>query len=268
LTFSDGSAPELGSSGFLPSIEKQNSYVVTDNFAWVKGRHSLKFGTELRFEQFTIFPSASCGTADFSAGFTDNPASPGTGGYGFASFLLGPSDGGSIVNLHNVDYRRQIYAGFVQDDFKKSSRLTFNLGSRYELYTTVKAADNEQANFNFACVALSFPSQPVGLGLCPRTERTALAGIPSGLCSRAKPGRVSVEPLETTRTAQFLPADLLAAESLRPQGTSSHGQTNHAGHRLLGSSRTVLASLYYANLNKYGLRCSRFEQQSSQRAAW
>ncbi len=158
LTFSDGSAPELGSSGFLPSIEKQNSYVFTDNFTWIKGRHSLKFGTELRFEQFTIFqPSASRGTADFSTGFTDNPAAPGTGGYGFASFLLGISDGGSIVNLHNVDYHRQIYAGFVQDDFKKSARLTFNLGLRYELYTTVKAAGNEQANFDFGCGCLIVP---------------------------------------------------------------------------------------------------------------
>ena len=158
LTFSDGSAPQLGSSGFLPSIEKQNSYVFTDNFTWVKGRHSLKFGTEIRYEQFTIFqPSASRGTADFSAGFTDNPASPGTGGYGFASFLLGISDGGSIVNLHNVDYRRQIYAGFVQDDFKQSARLTLNLGLRYELYTTVKAANNEQANFDFTCGCLIVP---------------------------------------------------------------------------------------------------------------
>ena len=158
LTFSDGSAPELGSSGFLPSIEKQNSYVFTDNFTWIKGRHSLKFGTEIRFEQFTIFqPSASRGTEDFSAGFTDNPASPGSGGYGFASFLLGLTDGGSIVNLHNVDYHRQIYAGFVQDDFKKSARLTFNLGLRYELYTTVKAANNEQANFDFGCGCLIVP---------------------------------------------------------------------------------------------------------------
>ncbi|MGA8405641.1 MAG: TonB-dependent receptor [Candidatus Acidiferrales bacterium] len=158
LTFSDGSAPELGSSGFLPSIEKQNSYVVTDNFTWVKGRHSLKFGTEIRYEQFTIFqPSASRGTADFSSGFTDNPASPGSGGYGFASFLLGISDGGSIVNLHNVDYRRQIYAGFVQDDFKKSERLTLNLGLRYEVYTTVKAAGNQQANFDFGCGCLIVP---------------------------------------------------------------------------------------------------------------
>ncbi len=159
LTFGDGSAPELGSSGFLPSIEKQNSYVFTDNFTWIKGRHSIKIGAEIRYEQFTIFqPSASRGTMDFSSGFTDNPAAAGTGGYGFASFLLGIPDGGSIVNLHNVDYRRQIYAGYLQDDFKKSSRLTLNLGLRYELYTTVKATDNEQANFDFNCDCLVVPS--------------------------------------------------------------------------------------------------------------
>ncbi len=159
LTFGDGSAPELGSSGFLPSIEKQNSYVFTDNFTWIKGRHSIRIGAEIRYEQFTIFqPSASRGTMDFSSGFTDNPAAAGTGGYGFASFLLGIPDSGSIVNLHNVDYRRQIYAGYIQDDFKKSSRLTLNLGLRYELYTPVKAAGNEQANFDFNCDCLVVPS--------------------------------------------------------------------------------------------------------------
>ena len=125
----------------------------------LKGGIRSEFGAEIRYEQFTIFqPSASRGTMDFSSGFTDNPAAAGTGGYGFASFLLGIPDSGSIVNLHNVDYRRQIYAGYIQDDFKKSSRLTLNLGLRYELYTPVKAAGNEQANFDFNCDCLVVPS--------------------------------------------------------------------------------------------------------------
>jgi Carboxypeptidase regulatory-like domain/TonB dependent receptor/TonB-dependent Receptor Plug Domain len=158
LTFADGSAPELGASGFLPSIEKQNSYVFTDNFTWVRGRHSLKIGTEIRYEQFTIFqPSQSRGAADFGPTFTDNPAAPGTGGNGFATFLLGISDGGSIVNLHNVQYHRSTYSGFIQDDFKFSPRLTINAGLRYEFYGTVHAAGNEQANFNFACGCLIVP---------------------------------------------------------------------------------------------------------------
>ena len=38
----------VGSSDFLPSIEKQNSFVLGDNVTWIRGRHSLKFGTEIR----------------------------------------------------------------------------------------------------------------------------------------------------------------------------------------------------------------------------
>src|ERR1039458_10237367 len=63
LTFNeDGSAPQLGSPTFLPSKELQNSYTLSDNLTWVKGAHSLKFGTELRHEEFTIFqPDAARG---------------------------------------------------------------------------------------------------------------------------------------------------------------------------------------------------------------
>src|SRR4029077_7442406 len=51
ISFSDGTAG-IGSSGFLPAIEYQHSYVFTDNLSWVRGRHAAKFGAELRFEQF------------------------------------------------------------------------------------------------------------------------------------------------------------------------------------------------------------------------
>ena len=188
ITFGDGSAPELGSSGFLPSIEKQNSYVVTDNYTWIHGRHSWKFGTEIRFEQFTIFqPSASRGAEDFDTAFTDNPSAPGTGGNGFASFLLGIPDSGSIVNLHNVDYNRNIYAFFAQDDLKISPRLTLNLGLRYELFGTVKADHNEQANFDFSCGCLI---------------------VPSGVTNVLTPSLASQLPIRRNGTPGLVPPDL------------------------------------------------------------
>ncbi|HJZ53170.1 MAG TPA: carboxypeptidase-like regulatory domain-containing protein, partial [Candidatus Acidoferrales bacterium] len=78
ISINDGTAT-IGSSGFLPAIEKQNSYVVTDNLTWIHGRHSAKFGTEIRKEQFTLFePSAPRGTLNFASDFTDNPAAPTT----------------------------------------------------------------------------------------------------------------------------------------------------------------------------------------------
>ncbi|HZR57521.1 MAG TPA: TonB-dependent receptor [Terriglobales bacterium] len=158
LSFSDGTVG-IGSSGYLPSVEKQNSFVFNENLSWTRGRHAVKFGTEIRHEQFTIFqPASPRGSMSFGNDFTDNPEAPGTGGESVATFLLGIPDGGSITSLHNVDYRRQIYAFFAQDDFKISQRLTLNLGLRYELFTTIKEAHNEQANFDFATQSLIVPA--------------------------------------------------------------------------------------------------------------
>ena len=170
ITFNDGSSLPIGSSGFLPSIEKQNSWVFTDNLSKVAGKHALKMGGEVRIEQFTIFqPAASRGTMSFGTEFTANPAAPiefsvandntsGTaGGNGFATFLLGIPDGGSITNLHNIDYRRHIYAAYLQDDWKVSEKMTLNLGLRYEVFSTIKEAHNQQATFDFATASLIVP---------------------------------------------------------------------------------------------------------------
>ena len=173
IDFGDGSAT-IGSSTFLPSVEKQNSYVITENLNWIRGRHSLKLGTEIRREQFTIFqPAASRGNLGFGSEFTDNPASPSSGGSAFASFLLGIPDFGSITSLHNVDYRRQIYAGYVQDDFRATPRLTLNLGLRYEFFSTIKEANDEGATFDFASQGLLVPK-----GQTMQLTPTLAASIP------------------------------------------------------------------------------------------
>ncbi|MGE5205088.1 MAG: TonB-dependent receptor domain-containing protein [Chlamydiota bacterium] len=154
----------IGASGFLPSIEKQNSYVINENLNWTRGRHSLKFGTELRFEQFTIFQdSAPRGDMFFSQDFTANPALPvnadgsPTGGEDIASFLVGAPDGADIVNLYGPYYHRNIYAFYAQDDIRVSPRLTLNLGLRYELFRPVTAAHNQMATFDFLTQTLIVP---------------------------------------------------------------------------------------------------------------
>ncbi len=157
ITIDDGTAA-IGSSGYLPSVEKQNAFVIDENLTKVFGRHTMKFGTELRYVQFTIFqPAASRGTMDFASDLTDNAAAPTTGGEAYATFLLGLTDSATITNEHNVDYRRGNYSWFAQDDFRATPRLTLNLGVRYEIFTTVKAHDNEAANFDFGNDSLIVP---------------------------------------------------------------------------------------------------------------
>lgn len=158
ISIADGTAT-IGSAGFLPAIEKQNTYVLSDNLTWSHGRHSAKFGVEIRRQEFTLFePAAARGTMSFASDFTDNPASPTTGGEAYATFLLGIPDFGQITSLHTVDYHRPVYGFYAEDDIRATQRLTLNLGLRYDLFTTVKARGNQQANFDFANNSLIVPA--------------------------------------------------------------------------------------------------------------
>lgn len=163
LTFSDVS--QIGSSLFLPTRELQNAYIISDNISWTVGSHSLRFGTEIDRNEFAIYqPAEPRGTLGFSSQFTDNAGtlSPGTGGSGFASFLLGIPDSGSISNAINIDYFRPSWSFYLQDDWKINHRLTANLGIRYELYQTVKERHDRQGTYDLATQRLILPKGQEG----------------------------------------------------------------------------------------------------------
>ena len=148
----------IGDPTFLPSLEIQNTYSLTDNLTWVHGHHSFKFGGEVRKEEFTIFqPASPRGQLNFDNIFTDNAGAPGSGGSGFASWLVGLPDGGYITNLHNVDYDRRAFSLFVQDDYTVSSRLTLNLGLRYDFFGSVQERHDQEGTYNIATRTLYVP---------------------------------------------------------------------------------------------------------------
>lgn len=147
LTFSD--AATLGSPTFLPSIERQKTFQVSDTFTLIKGTNTWKFGGEIRPERFSIFqPADPRGTMSFDHQFTDNPGAVGSGGNSLASLLTGQPAGGGINNLNDIDYSRQTYAVFAQDDWRVLPKLTLNLGLRYEFFSPVHSRNDAQANFN------------------------------------------------------------------------------------------------------------------------
>lgn len=154
----------IGSSGFLPSIEKQNSYVINENLIWIRGRHSLKFGAEIRLEQFTMFQDAAPhGDMGFGQDFTANPAQPinadgsPTGGEDIASFLIGTPDFADLTSLYGPDYHRKTYSVYGQDDIRVNDRLTLNLGLRWEFFHPVTEGHNRMATFDFATNSLLVP---------------------------------------------------------------------------------------------------------------
>jgi hypothetical protein len=133
-----------------------NDYVVDENLSWIKGRHTIKTGFNyIKLQQNAFGSTYQSSYLTFSAGTTALPL-PGTlyndgcapggqcTGMGAAGFLLGQVDHGLAgVTGPVVGDRMGRYAGWVQDDFKATSKLTLNLGLRYDLILPTVSAHNE-----------------------------------------------------------------------------------------------------------------------------
>ena len=78
--FDFGDVDSIGDPTYLPSLEIQNTYSYSDNLTWIHDKHTIKFGGEIRSEEFTIFqPASPRGNLFFDGPLTDNPAATGPG---------------------------------------------------------------------------------------------------------------------------------------------------------------------------------------------
>ncbi len=103
------------------------------------GAHSLKAGYELRSYRETdfFFGNDQTGTFNFDNSYVkgplDNAVAPTQLGFSFASFLLGVPSSGSISQPTNYAEQSLTHGVYLHDDWRVNSRLTLNLGLRYEL---------------------------------------------------------------------------------------------------------------------------------------
>ena len=156
LSFSDAS--NLGSPLFLPAIERQTTFMLSDTFTFISGNDTWKFGGEIRPEHFSIYePAYPRGDLSFNHQYTDNAGDPGSGGNSLADLLTGQPSGGYINNLNNIDYSRHTYALFLQNDWRALPKLMINMGVRYEYFSPVFSKNNAQANFNPITGVLDIP---------------------------------------------------------------------------------------------------------------
>jgi hypothetical protein len=138
-----------GGTAFLPAHPVQTDIQVEDTFSLSKQNHSFKFG--FRYVRILASPftnTTTRGGLTFNDNFT-NSGTAATGGSGLAAILLGFPNSGSR-NFLSVPYyiTNQQFSGFVQDDWKVTPRLTFNMGVRYDVFTPDVEKDNKIANFN------------------------------------------------------------------------------------------------------------------------
>ncbi len=138
--------------------EIDNFFEASDTLSWVKGKHNLKIGADWQAPQQNIVDYGNVGGSwTFAASQTNiGSGNPGTvlgipnatTGNGFATLLLGYPSGVSIAPaVIPYQYRWKYWAFFLQDDFKVSSRLTLNVGLRYQIEVPRSEKHNMQGNF-------------------------------------------------------------------------------------------------------------------------
>ena len=169
----------FGDSPGWPSVYVSNNYDISDTLTWVKGTHLLKFGgSALRNQIAQVATSNWRGTYAFTGSWTGQP---------YADFLLGMMNSDSRGVAGGTQYWFNTnYGFFIQDDWKVTSRLTLNLGLRYELPFPITEKYGRLTNFipefNKLVIA-SDKGIPPGVSFAnPNQAETAQqAGIPSSL---------------------------------------------------------------------------------------
>ena len=121
-----------------------------DNLKYQKGRHSLSFGAELRWEDEKDAFARNLGSFTFSNGPTSQPDGAfGQQGYGFASFYLGLPITASRTGVANDRQVKTGYKAFyAQDDIKFTNRLTVNAGLRWDVSTPVHDNHDQFSTFD------------------------------------------------------------------------------------------------------------------------
>jgi hypothetical protein len=117
-----------------PQVFTDNTFNYYDNLTWQHGRHFFSIGGQAtRYQQNYL----NAGNVGFLGQFTYSGQFTGLAGgqgYGPADFVLGRISNTQLASpLGNVGNRQWRIAGYFQDDFKLTPRLTLNLGLRYEL---------------------------------------------------------------------------------------------------------------------------------------
>jgi hypothetical protein len=114
-----------------------NVYQTNDSVSWVRGKHNMKFGGEIRALQFNVRRlTQASGEFDFNAQETSSTGAGGVGGVGgdpVASSLFG------LVNTATLNYgsfsgvRYKDFSFFAQDTYRLNTHLTLNYGLRFDL---------------------------------------------------------------------------------------------------------------------------------------
>ena len=127
---------QLGPDGNAPQFAVQNSYQITDNLSWIKGKHNLKFGAEyheyIAPQGFTQRVRGDYDYLTYEGYFTDQ----------VPDYIAERS----IGNTTYYGNQNSIY-WYVNDQYRVTSNITLNAGLRYE-FTQVPLSERQWQPLN------------------------------------------------------------------------------------------------------------------------
>ncbi len=141
-----------------------DDYQFSDSVNYIRGRHNLKFGVEVRRSALLSLSSGNAHGALLPSGAVTGNA--------LADFALGQMNF-YVSNPLGGDYRQHTFAAYAQDDFRLSRNLVLNLGLRYQVANpwyaepTIPLVDGGMARptstFLFGQQSTVFVNAPIGL---------------------------------------------------------------------------------------------------------
>jgi hypothetical protein len=149
ITGFGGGLSAFGNQTNGPFAIDDKIYQIVDNFSWVHGKHSMRFGGEYRYDIYNQYGNEFArgqiifsGPGNNNIAYTANPANAFGGtnvGNAVADFLLGAIGRTDVaVTLAATDFKAHSFALYFDDTYKLTSKLTFTLGMRYEMVQPYK----------------------------------------------------------------------------------------------------------------------------------
>jgi hypothetical protein len=154
----------LGGSILTPLRVATTDWNFSDRVIWMRGRHTFRFGFDSQYELgSTGYLAFGRGNYTFLNLTTSTLVGP-AGGNAFASFLVGapfqvlrdafPPGMAGLISSRNGFY--------AQDDFKITSKLTMNLGARYDIMPYPREKYDRLSNFDPATRTMLIAGQTTG----------------------------------------------------------------------------------------------------------
>jgi hypothetical protein len=143
------------------------------NYTWIKGHHSLKFGYEYEHMWMAVDDNNPLyGSFTYGGDYSQYGTGAVQADNYWADFLFGTTSNYSLANYFVAHLRQTMHNAYGQDDWKVNSKLTLNLGLRWEYGSPYSEEHNYISNFD--------PTTQTVLTITPGATGTGITPVSAG----------------------------------------------------------------------------------------